>query len=96
MPTENRLLSDEEISRVINEAFTNTLGRLGTYVDDSRLENLFPGINLNDLNSYNFDNSRVRIFVFDYDTHTWLRSEKEPDRSEEAAAYSSRIRISVK
>lgn len=56
-------LSKAERKSLVNSAHLDILDRVGRYIDDDKLVSLYPGLDLNDLGSYDFTNSKIKIFI---------------------------------
>ncbi len=80
MERHETLLDESTHKKIVEESFRDTLRILGEYVPSERLQNLFPGITLNDLDSYDFSLSKVKVSVLESNDFAFLANEFFADK----------------
>jgi hypothetical protein len=80
------LLSEKEHQQIIHSAFIDTLQEIGQFVPQSKLERLFPGLDLNNSNwvsQYDFDSAKIRVFVLSSYSFEEFMDESRPENEED-------------
>lgn len=94
--SEEGFFTKEEIDNITRNAFADLLTRLGTYVDPDRLHYLFPGLDLEKVQEYNFADSRIRMFVLPSFVHQEIHTIIFDDHQFSGASYATTIRSHTK
>lgn len=77
MPKRETILSPEKHSEIVVGAYKDTLKNLGAYIPYERVQQLFPGIDLNNINDYDFKNARVHTVILQKDDFALVREALE-------------------
>lgn len=93
--SEKGFFTKKEIDLITKDAYVDLLARFGAYVDPDRLAYLFPGLDLENVQDYNFVHSRIRMFVLPSRTHREIHSIIYDDPQFSGASYATAIRKDV-
>ncbi|MBN1462411.1 MAG: hypothetical protein JW922_01875 [Paludibacteraceae bacterium] len=82
-------------TQLVRESFRDTLKMLGGYIPQDKLQRLFPGLDLADLESYDFSLSKIRVFVLSNETYDFFNSNLYPDRDKKVSGGFTRPTVST-
>lgn len=68
------VLGAEAHARIIREAYKDTLKLLGDYIPHDKVERLFPGIDLADLDAYDFTAAKIKALVLSNEDYEFFES----------------------
>ncbi len=81
------LLPRERQTQIIHEGYAATLNLIGKYVPQAKIQALFPKLDLEDLNSYDFTLSKIRLFIFSEADFDYLYRNMFPLYNKSPAEY---------
>lgn len=79
------LLDSNRHTKIIKDAFEDTLRILGNYVPKEKIQRLFPGLDLASLGTYDFSLSRIRVFILSSENYNFLNQALYPDKDKKSS-----------
>lgn len=76
---EEKIISSEKKSECFKNAATDVLSKYGKFIDNAILQTVFPNIDINAIEEYDFKNFRLKLFVLDNHTFDELLATKTSD-----------------
>lgn len=71
MEMEETILRKEEYDKILYDVSKELAKRIGQYVPHDKIQRIFPGLDLSDIDSYDFSRLKIKLFVLsphDYET----------------------------
>jgi len=79
MDLERTVFSKDEQREILNNVSYELIKKIGDYVPDNILKRLFPGLELPDVDSYDFSRSKIKLFILSPNDYKMVFSEMYPN-----------------
>ncbi len=76
----NTILDASRHTEIVEASFSDTLKTLGGYIPQEKLQRLFPKLDMNNLDSYDFSLSKIKVFILSNDSYEFFNSNLYPDK----------------
>ncbi|OGC64493.1 hypothetical protein A2326_03790 [candidate division WWE3 bacterium RIFOXYB2_FULL_41_6] len=87
-------LDKDKHAQLVLESFRDTLKMLGGFIPQDKLQRLFPGLELADLDSYDFSLAKIKVFVLSNEDYDFFRATQYPGRDIEGEGGFTRPTVS--
>lgn len=83
---QDNILNQKEQEQLINQSFTNVLKAVGKYIPQQRLNEVFPNIQLDNLDQYDYHQSKLKVYILAAEAYNTL---KETVRGDETGGFTT-------
>ncbi len=83
MDLEATILSKEEHKKILQDVSYEIVKKIGEYVPQDKIQRLFPGLDLSEIDSYDFSRSKIKLFILSPNDYRTVFSEMYPSEKTE-------------